>query len=155
MSVSKMLRGHELFRSLSFEDVDRISGFSGVKEFQKNESVFIGGVVGSHLFVLLEGSVILCFPAADPEGGLIVGRIKKGEMFGLATLLGEGRYTVTARCAEPCKVLTIEAAHLREILEQNPAVGLHIMRTAARAYFTRYIETLKRIHKAIGDIADI
>jgi len=155
MSVSKMLKGHELFQALSFEEVDRISGFSGLKEFQKDEKVFSSGVVGSHLFVLLEGNVNLRLPADAHEASFVVGRIEKGELFGLATLLGEGRHTTTAQCVGPCKVLTVEAEPLRAILEENALVGLHIMRMAARAYFSRYVETLRRIQKVINEVAAI
>ena len=155
MSVTKMLKGHELFQSLSFEDVDKISNFSGVKEFQKDESVFASGGVGSHFFVLLEGNVNLRLPAEAHEASLVVGRIEKDDIFGLAPLLGAGRHTTTAQCAEDCTVLAIEAQPLRELLEQNSLVGLRIMSVAAQAYFTRYVETLRGVQKVINEIAAI
>ena len=155
MTVTKMLKGHELFQSLSFEDVDKISNFSGVKEFRKDEAVFASGDVGSHFFVLLEGSVNLRLPADAHEASLVVGRIEKGDIFGLAPLLGAGRHRTTAQCAEPCKVLAIEAGPLLSLLEHSSLVGLHIMRTAAEAYFTRYVETLRRVQKVINEIAAI
>jgi hypothetical protein len=52
-------------------------------------------------------------------------------------------------------VLAIEAAPLRALLERNSLVGLHIMSVAAQAYFTRYVETLKRVQKVINEIAAI
>jgi len=155
MSVTKMLKGHELFQSLSFEDVDKISNFSGVKDLRKDEAVFTSDGLGSHFFVLLEGSVNLRLPADAHEASLVVGRMEKGDIFGLAPLLGAGRHTTTAQCAEPCKVLSIEAAPLRALLERNSLVGLHIMEVAGQAYFTRYVETLKRVQKVINEIAVI
>jgi len=155
MSVTKMLKGHELFRSLSFEEVDKVSSFSALKEFCKDENVFTSGVVGSHFFVLQEGRVNLRLPADAHEASLVVGRIEKGDIFGLAPLFGAGRYTTTAQCAEPCKVLAIQVEPLRELLEQNSLVGLHIMTVAAQAYFTRYIETLNRVQKVINEIGAI
>jgi CRP-like cAMP-binding protein len=155
MSVTKMLKGHELFRSLSFEEVEKISSFSGLKEFRKDENVFTSGVVGSHFFVLQEGRVNLRLPADAHEASLVVGRIEKGDIFGLAPLLGAGRHTTTAQCAEPCKVLAIPVEPLRELLEQNSLVGLQIMTVAAQAYFTRYIETLNRVQKVINEIGAI
>jgi CRP-like cAMP-binding protein len=155
MSVTKMLKGHQLFQSLSFEEVDRINSFSGLKEFGKDEGVFKSGTSGSHFFVLQEGCVNLRLPAHAHEASIVVGRIEKGDIFGLAPLLGAGRHTTTAQCAEPCKVLAIEATPLRQLLEQNSLVGLHIMRVVAQAYFTRYVETLQRVQKVINEIAAI
>lgn len=153
MSVTKLLTGHELFRSLRFEDVDRINSFSGLKDLDADAFVFERGMQGSHIYVLLEGQVHLRLPAGAHEASLGVGRIEKGEIFGLAPLLGAGRHLTSARCAEPCKVLAIEAAPLRELLEQEHAVGFHIMSMAAQAYFTRYVETLERVRKVINEIA--
>jgi len=155
MSVTKMLKGHELFQSLSFEDVDKISNFSGVKDLRKDEVVFTSGGVGTHFFVLLEGIVNLRLPADAHEASLVVGRIEKGDIFGLAPLLGAGRHKTTAQCAEPCRVLSIEAEPLRKLLEESPFVGIHVMRMAAEAYFTRYVETLRRVQKVINEIAAI
>jgi CRP-like cAMP-binding protein len=155
MSITKMLKGHELFESLTFEEVDRISSFSALKDFEKDETVFESGTFGSHFLVLQEGSVDLRLPADAHEVSLIVGRLEKDDIFGLAPLLGAGHHTTTAKCAERCKVLFIEAARLRELLEQNALVGFHIMGTVAQAYFTRYIETLRRVQKVINEIAGI
>ena len=155
MGVTRMLKGHELFRSLSFEQVEKISSFSGLKEFHKDENVFKSGVLGSHIFVLQEGRVNLRLPADAHEASLVVGRIEKGDIFGLSPLLGTGRHTTTAKCAGHCKVLAIPVGPLRELLEQNSLVGLHIMTVAAQAYFTRYIETLNRVQKVINEIGAI
>jgi CRP-like cAMP-binding protein len=155
MSVTKMLKGHELFQSLSFEEVDRISSFSGLKELDKGENVFSSGTAGSHFFVLLEGRVNLRLPADAHEASLVVGRMEQGDMFGLAPLLGAGRHTTTAQCAEPSKALAIEAAPLRALLEQNSLVGLQVMSVAAQAYFSRYVETLKRLQKVVNEIGAI
>ena len=155
MSVTKMLKGHELFQALSFEEVNEISTFSGVKEFDKDEQVFDSGGIGSHFFVVQEGCVTLRLPADAHEASLVVGRMEKGDIFGLAPLLGAGRHTTTAQCVEPCRVLSVEAAPLRALLERNSLVGLHIMSVVAEAYFTRYVETLKRVQKVINEIAVI
>jgi signal-transduction protein with cAMP-binding, CBS, and nucleotidyltransferase domain len=155
MSVTKMLKGHELFQSLSFEEIDRVSSFSGVKQYDAGEEVFKGGSVGSHFFVLLEGSVNLRLPAEAHDTSLVVGRMEQGDIFGLAPLLGRGRHTTTARCSGTCSVLAIEAEPLRVMLEQNSPVGLQVMKVAAQAYFSRYVETLTRVQKVVNEIAAI
>ena len=155
MSVAKMLKGHELFRSLSFEEVERVSSFSGLKEYGKDEIVFDSGVVGSHIFVLQRGYVSLRLPAAAHEASFVAGRLERGDMFGLSPLLGPGRHTATAQCTEACTVLAIEAEPFRCLLEENAGVGLHIMNAMAREYFSRYIETLTRLQRVVNEIAAI
>jgi len=155
MSVTKMLKGHELFQSLSFEEVEEISTFSSLKEFRRDENVFTSGALGSHFFVLQEGLVNLRLPAQGHEAGLVIGRVEKGEIFGLAPLLGAGQHKTTAQCAEASKVLAIEAERLRQLLERNALVGLRVMTVVAQAHFSRYIETLNRVQKVINEIATI
>jgi CRP-like cAMP-binding protein len=81
--------------------------------------------------------------------------MEEGDLFGLAPLLGKGRHTTTARCTGPATVLAIEARPLMELLEQNCSVGLRIMRVAAQAYFSRYVETLRRLKNVVNEIAAI
>ncbi len=155
MSVAKMLKGHELFGSLGFEEVERVSSFSGLKEYGKDDVIFDSGAVGSHIFVLQQGYVSLRLPAAAHEASLLVGRLERGDMFGLSPLLGPGRHTTTAQCTEASTVLAIEADPFRSLLEENAQVGLHIMSTMAREYFSRYIETLTRVQRVVNEIAAI
>jgi CRP-like cAMP-binding protein len=150
-----MLKGHELFQSLSFEEVDKIDSFSGLKELREDEYVFESGGVGSHFFVLQDGAVVLRLPTEAHEASILVGRIEKGDIFGLAPLLGAGRHMTSAQCTEPSRVLAIEAAPLRELLEKESIVGLRFMSVVAQAYFSRYVETLRRVQKVINEIAGI
>ena len=83
MSVSTLLKGNQLFRSLSFEEVEQVSSFSAIKEFNKDETVFRSGSLGAHFFVLQEGRVDLRLPAEAHEASLTIGRINVGDLFGL------------------------------------------------------------------------
>jgi CRP-like cAMP-binding protein len=155
MSIAKMLKGHELFGSLSFEEVEAISGFAGLKEYEKGETIFRSGVPATHFFVLQKGRVDLRLPAEAHEASLAVGHINEGDVFGLSPLLGSGRSTTTAQCTEASTVLAIEAQPLRAVLEANSLVGLRIMSALAEAYFTRYVETLKRLQNVVNEVAAI
>ena len=152
MSIVKMLKGHELFQSLGFDEVERVSTFSGLKDFEKGEQVFRTGTFGSHFFVLLEGSVNLRLPAEAHEASLIVARIEKGDMFGISPLLGSGRHTTTAECATGCRVLAIEGEPLRSLLEEQSLIGLQVMNVVASAYFSRYLDALNRLQKVVNEI---
>ena len=153
MNVVKMVKGHEVFRSLPFEDVEKVSNFSATKPFDKGAVVFQEGRPASHVFVLLEGRVEHRLPAKAGELNLVVGTVEKGEMFGLAPLMGSDRYTTTAHCAEASSVLCIEAEPLRALLEEHPDVALKVMRIAAQVYFARYVETLRQFQGTLQHIA--
>ena len=153
MSVERMMKAHELFHSLGFEEVEAVSRFAGPKPFKKGECVFRSGDPGSHFFVVTKGRVNLKLPSADKESNLLVGRMEKGDIFGLSPFLGIKRYGATAECAEGCTVLAIEVAPFLKLLRANPTVGMQVMSTVAKAYFSRYTETLQRFQNIVQELA--
>ena len=152
MNVSRMIKGHELFQAFSFEEVERISEISGPKKYGVADRVFRRGEFGSHFFVVLEGRVSLLLPSEEEVSSLVVGRMEEGDIFGLSPLLGFDRYTTTAECTEECSVLAVAAEPFRLLLEANPAVGLNTMTVMARAYFSRYIDTLSRFQDVLDKL---
>ncbi len=151
MSVARMLKGHEVFQSLTVEEVDRVSKFSSTKSFQAGEFIFRHEGVASHVFLLLEGRVRLLLPA---EGGIeiVVGRAEPGDLFGLSPFLGSTRYTASGLCVEPTTVLAIEAAPFNALLKANAHVGMAVMGAVARAYFSRYVEMMRRLQGVVGQM---
>jgi thioredoxin reductase (NADPH) len=152
MSVPKMLKGHEFFRSLPVEEVNRISAFSSVKKFAKGEMVYVAGRPASHTFVLLKGRVHLRLPAAAGDASLVIDRVCKGDLFGIAPLLGSKRYTTSAYCEDSCEVMAIEAAPLLKLLGNNPLVEKMVMTEVAKIYFSRYEEALGRLQNILNQL---
>jgi CRP-like cAMP-binding protein len=76
----------------------------------------------------------------------------KGDIFGLSPLMGADRYMTTAKCGEDSNVLAVEIVPFRKLLDDNPRVGLHMMEVMARAYFSRYVDTLGRIQGIVNDL---
>jgi CRP-like cAMP-binding protein len=153
MSVSTMIKGYDLFRSLPVESVDRISRFSSLKKYQKGETVYKPDIPATHLFMLVSGLVCLRLPAQNDEFGMIVSRIEPPYLFGLAPLMGGERYTVTAECVQNCEVLAMEAKPLQAMLKENLQVGYLVMSAVAKAYSERYMELLKRLQGILNQIS--
>jgi CRP-like cAMP-binding protein len=153
MSVSTMIKGYDLFRSLPVESVERISRFSSLKKYEKGETVYKSDIPATHLFMLVSGLVYLRLPARNYEFSMIVSRIEPPYLFGLAHLMGGQRYTVTAECAKNCEVLAIEAKPLQAMLQENLQAGYLIMSAVAKAYSERYMEMLKRLQEILNQIA--
>ena len=152
MSVTGMLKAHDLFRALTPKELDQVSSFSAVRKFEKDQMVFELDQRSRHVFQVLEGSIYLQLPGALPEFNIIVSKVEKGEIFGLSPLLGTSRYTASARCVNRCAVLAIEAESFRRLLQENSLVGFHIMSRVADIYFNRYVEVVKNLQGVLGQI---
>ena len=152
MSVASILKGHELMKNLSVEEVDRISRFSERREFDKNDVIFRFGQKAESVYLLMQGTVFLRLPAAPEEFRIAVAKIEKGDLFGLSPLLGSEHYTTEAQCGEDVEVLVIEARKLRGLLQADSVIGFYVMSEVAAAYFNRYIELLKRFQGIVTQI---
>ena len=153
MNLDKTVRGHDLFQALSVEQTNRISGFSLVRKYEEGESIFNLGAAGTHVYMLLKGSVNLRLPADPSDFSIVISRIENGELFGLSPLLDSPKYTATAQCSEYTVVLAIETKPFRELLVNSHPVGFDIMSRVARIYFSRYINVLKELQGVVSHIA--
>ena len=123
MGIDRVLKGHDIFRLLSVEEANQISGFSTVKKCSKDDRVFDYNDPASHVYMLMKGAIYLRLPANQPDFSFIISKVEKGELFGLSPLLDSPRYTSTAQCTEDTEVLSIEARPLRELLKGNSLVN--------------------------------
>ena len=62
MSIDTILRGHELFASLNVDEMNELSSFSSVKDFNADETIFEYNSPSSHFYMLMEGLVYLQLP---------------------------------------------------------------------------------------------
>ena len=142
--VGEKLRHHELFGLLTPKEMESLSNVSGVVKLRKGERVYAEGIPASHLFVLLKGKVELRRPA---KRGLsfLVDEDAEGGVFGVSSLTGGERYLLNAVCVEDSEVLKIEGRVLRQILDENPAVGYATQRRISQIFFKRYLAAMERL----------
>ncbi len=153
MIIDQVLKGHDLFATLTVDEIHKLSSFASEKEFRAGETIFEYNQYCSHLYMLNEGSVYLQLPANPTEFSFAISKIEKGELFGLSPLLEATRYTATAKCYEATKVLSIEAQPFRELLKLNSLVGLDIINRIARIYYVRYLNLLKRLQDIVSQVS--
>lgn len=153
MITDRILKGHELFASLTVNEVHRLSAFASEKEYQAGETIFDYNQPCSHFFMLKEGAVYLLLPANPPEFSFAISKVEKGELFGLSPLLNTPRYTSTAKCYQPTKVLSIEAKPFRELLQANSTAGLDIINRVALIYYSRYLNVLKKLQDVVSQVS--
>jgi CRP/FNR family cyclic AMP-dependent transcriptional regulator len=153
MTIERTIRGHEMFGALSAKEVSLISGVSSEKHFEAGDVIYRHEGRVSHVFLNLEGQILLRLPAQSGEISLVISRVDPGELFGVAPLLGAERHTATAVAAEPSDVLAIEARPLREILQGNPVAGMQLIGRVARVYFDRYVAVMNSLQGVVNQIS--
>ena len=152
MNKNEAVKGHELFQALTVEETHRLSGFTAVRKLEAGDTVFDFGQAGTHVYMLMKGAVDLKLSADPDEFGIIVTRVKPGELFGLSPLLDSPRYTTAAQCVDSTEVLSIEAKPFAELLRNNCPVAINVLNRVARIYFSRYLDLLKNLQAVVNQI---
>jgi CRP-like cAMP-binding protein len=151
MDVAKTLTGHDFFRPFTPDQVEKISRFATSRTLAAGDVVHELNDKTDFVFLLLEGRVELRLPGEAGESGILIKRVVRGDLFGIASILGADRYTTRGVCTEDSKVLFIEAQPLLLLLRANPEIDRLILRVVARTYFNRYQILAELVQRFLSD----
>lgn len=131
------LAGDVLARCEFFQDFDsdalaEITSRSTERFYDPGEVVFEDGQEASSLYVVAKGRVGLMI---ELPNGHEIKVLDKGptEPFGWTSLSEPGRYVATARCLRETALVDVPATVLEELIEQDPRLGVRLMRQVASA----------------------
>jgi CRP-like cAMP-binding protein len=140
MVSTEWLKKAELFGNLKEFHLDALLSKSSVESFTEGKTIFRQGGEAIRLYVLIEGAIDLTVKAQEQIDFMTSKIEKEGAIFGTPSLMEPFRYNVTATCLKPTKVLVIEAGELKKMMEDDPKMGMEIMRKLASIYFNRLNE---------------
>jgi len=133
----KDLKEADLFRTLNTKQLQLFRKHFTEENFESGEVIFLQAEQAKNLYILLEGEVTLGVKAkAEIDITAEVLR-KKGETFGLPSLIKPYRNSVSATCNRRTRVLSVNAEVLRKLMKQNTNVGIMIMERVAEIFFSR------------------
>ena len=89
------------------------------KLLKAGEIVFRKGDVAGHLYMLASGRIELVEIGVTLNAGRVFGEI--------AFFAPDRRRTQTARCLEPCQLLSINESTVRQLFYQNPEFGFEVI----------------------------
>lgn len=149
MVTTAWLRNTELFSGLEELQLGVILSHSSVESFPEGRTIFHRGDEAHRLYVLIEGVVTLAVETGEKIDMMTSTIDKEGAIFGMPCLLEPFRYNVTATCLKPSKVLIIAADQMLKLIEQDPKMGMEIMRKLAFIYFNRLNEMREGVSKLL------
>ena len=139
MISPELLRRYPFFTSLNDEQLRAIAMISEEKTYPKESLLIKENTPANKLVLLLEGDVDLIFSGGG-EGAVtnaLVGSIAPGEVYGVSALIEPYTFISSVRETVPVKVVEINGAALRALLEVDSKLGYALMRNVAVAVLER------------------
>jgi len=145
MVSANWLKKTELFEGLDESQLNDLLAYSTVESFPEGKIIFHQEAEATHLYILIQGAIDLSVKAQEEIGFLTSQIQKEGAIFGIPSLIEPFRYNVTAKCILPSKILSIESDYLRKKMEEDPKMGMQIMKKLTLIYYHRLNELRKGI----------
>lgn len=119
-----------LFGSLTGTDLEDVALVLDARACQQGEIVLRRGEVNEQTFLVDSGAFEMQMPAPDAHS-VQVGRVPAGEIFGMASALGDRRATSDVICTQDGLVYAITKGALFSLVYGNPRIGLVLVRHLA------------------------
>ncbi len=137
MVSAEWLKKTELFENLNESHLNVILSRSSVESLTEGKTIFHQGEEANRLYVLIQGAVDLTMKAQEQIDFMTAKIDREGAVFGTASLMEPFRYNVSAICLKPSKVLVIDASFIQKMMEEDPKMGMEMMKKLASIYFNR------------------
>ncbi|MDO8688554.1 MAG: cyclic nucleotide-binding domain-containing protein [Dehalococcoidia bacterium] len=140
-----LLKGCSIFEELSDAELEKVMKLSHSQEYEAGVTVFKEGGTADQFHVLNKGKIALQMNLSLSDQSfakrITVDTVGKWEAVGWSALVEPHRYTLTAVCLEPTKVLGIDATRLRALLEEDHGMACKIFRRLIGMVASRLEET--------------
>ncbi len=140
----EILSGY-LFKGLNDDQLGKITDITEEISMEKGQEIFTEGENSTRLYILRIGAVEL-FTRIDTRVELPVAMMRNpGDIFGSGVLIDPYIYTLTARCAEPGGLLSIEGSALKSLMKDDHDLGCIVMTNLAGHFLERLTESRQEI----------
>jgi len=123
--IASLAREVELFKGLTVEDIAKIFAKGMTIRVQKGETVFYKGTIGSQMYVVLGGEVLVY------DGEQCIATLTTGDTFGEMALIDNEPRSATIVAAEDSHLFVLSETTFQRLMTKRAAIRilLNIVRT--------------------------
>jgi len=149
--IPDRLDKNEVFQFLRPDQVRVISDVAQVVEYQAGQTIYEKGAKADYFYVVLDGQVSLRLPGQSGVS-IQIDELTEGAVFGSCICFQLVNYSLNAQCTSDSKLLKIESATLKELMDEDLLMGYTIQTQISRIYFNRYIDTMKKLQSVVMNL---
>jgi CRP-like cAMP-binding protein len=129
--MKQVITSCELFEGLDENDIDKIISLCREKTFNVGEYIFHQGDSGEHLYIIIEGQVMLerSINLGARKGIVSMGILGKGDVLGSwSLLLDRSSFLLSSTlCKKTTRTLAMNGADLRSLMLKNKDFGFNVL----------------------------
>jgi len=149
MITSEILKNAGVFSQLTEHELESILPLAEERSFQTNAIIVTEGEPATHLFVVTNGQVVIeaviNLGPTQPPRRVELDVVRPGGSIGWSALVPPFRYTANARALEHTTLIAMDGQRLRAVCDENPHLGLAVMRGVATVMADRLKVTRARL----------
>lgn len=134
-----------LFAELTEEEIYRVARLAFIKAYRKDATLFLEGMPGEVMYVVLKGSVHIV--KKTPQGELTLATLGPGNFLGEMSLIDDSLRSASARTAEDAEMLVITKKCFKDMLNTDPKITSKLMMHLLRVMSGRLRQTDKKFEK--------
>ena len=133
MISTEILRRYPLFAGQDMEMLKQLANLAYEKEVEVNKWLFFDGEVAKTLYVLMDGNLDLMMDVGELGQQQIekITPLIEGQVIGWEALVAPHIYTLGAQVVEKSHLIAFDGLELRQLLDENPVSGYHLMKKLA------------------------
>ena len=129
--LAEHLRRYPLFAKLTDAELLSLAERSRTRSFKRGEALFRKDDPGTHLYVVLDGSVKIALPGEFGQEAL-VSIMRKGDFFGELALFDPAPRNATITTNAPVTMAVLDRDDFQATLDEVPALRDALLRGMAR-----------------------
>jgi len=126
-----MLKDVGGFEGLSDEQIGLLTNRAAIRTYPRGAIIVSEGDEGNSMFVIESGSV-KAFLSDENGREVVLSTQGPGEYFGDLALFDDEPRSASVMTLEPCKVMIITKAQLREAIAEDPEIGFSLLHGLAK-----------------------
>ena len=135
MLIPQILRQSPIFRALDDAQLQRVATLCRKEDHAAEKLMFQKDDALHDLYIVARGSVRLTMDVrlwnSSTTLCTAVMTLREGDVFGWSSLVEPYLATLSAHTREPCALVTVNGANLRNVMDEDPLLGYKVMQAVA------------------------
>jgi len=153
--VKQVLASSQLFGELSDDELEKIAALSREEVYEAGTTIFREGDPASDLYIVEDGKVVIEMQIRLGPGGPgrqgAIDVMTKGQVFGWSAIGERQTLSMSARCIEDTKVITLDGDRLSRLFDEDSRIGSKVRKKLLGVVYSR----LRRTRDTLAHILSI